>query len=203
MDREADHPSATTVTAVFTNPDRARAALDHAERLGVDGSRLHAMRLGNPDPALDLDRDPLDREHGGTDEHIRVVHEGARRDARLTRFVGERLLTGAIAGAFIGAVVAVIVIFVADVIETSAVAVIVAAALGAMAASIIGAIVGGILAAPTTPSWERTLAAEGDEALLVSAHPADGETLERLVRAWKEHEPAELRTEGDARAPGQ
>ncbi len=184
MLRDHDRGNGPRVVAAFASSDRARAALDHAQRLGVDGSRLAAARIDRPDPvdpAADWD----------VAELVRAVHADAQRDDRVLRFVGERLLVGALLGGATGAVLAVLVAVTASAIVTTVISALVSALIGAVAGSLVGILLAGAVTAPMSPSWEQTLM--GDDAhFVVSARPGDPDTLAHVVKAMEHQRPSKL-----------
>lgn len=151
------------VTATFSTVERAREAIAALEHRGIEAANISLLGVAARETK--------------SDRETQVA------DARLTGYVGKRILIGAVAGAATGLVVALVAGGPASIAVVS----------GLVAGAGIGGVIGGMWGLGMSPAWERTFQTSEERPATVAVHGDDAELVERAAAVLEEHQPVELR----------
>ncbi len=164
-------PARRNVVALFREMKDARAAIDALEAHGFDAG---SISLEGPQASHAADRE-----------------DTRRRDARVSRFVGERVVAGAAIAGVIGAGVGVLIVALTAGAEL--VPMLIAAVAGAVGGGSIGMMVAGVGSIDVTPDWELTFERDHAGRIMVAVGSEDPEAAQKVIEVLHDLEPVEVK----------
>jgi hypothetical protein len=172
-DRDGEREHARhNVVAVYPSVERAREAITHLERSGIEGGDIELLGAGAEGAAV---------------PHTNVAQRTA--DMAVSGQVAKRSLTGIPIGAVVGAVVLALVGWLAhavfDVGDSAAEVVIGAAVAGAIFGAFGGLFYGGATGLPVSDAWGDTFESVAEGSTGVAVHTDDGAEADKAIKALR------------------
>ena len=164
-------PARRNVVALFGEMKEARAAIDALEAHGFDAG---SISLEGPQASRASERE-----------------DTRRRDARVSRFVGARVVVGIVAGAVIGMALGIgIVAFTAG---ADVIPMLIAAVAGAVGGGSIGMMIAGVGSIDVTPDWELTFDREREGRIMVAVGSEDPEMAQSAADVFHDLQPISVK----------